>query len=315
MNDAAEIAPAPASGKVTVLMSTFNGARYLQQQLDSLYAQTHRDLRILVRDDGSGDATHELLEAARAQGRIEILESHDNRGATQSFFALLDHAARSDADFVAFCDQDDVWLPEKVARAVTRLSELPQDRPALYCARAELVDEDLNPLGHTERPRRIGFGNALVNSIAAGCTMMLNRAALQQLAGRLPKNVYIHDWWCYLVVSCIGEVVYDEVSTIRYRQHRGNVIGVPNEFGRYVKKFRRFFGDAGGRTWMSDQAALLRELYKDSIPPDAQRLLDDFVAGKTSLLRRIQLALSCRIWRQRRLDDLLLRVLILLNRY
>jgi len=208
-----------------------------------------------------------------------------------------------------------VWLPEKVARAVAQLNKIPQGRAALYCARAELVDEDLKHLGYTDQPRRVGFGNALVESIAAGCTMMLNRGALLLLAGRLPKHVYIHDWWCYLVVSCLGEVVYDEVPAIRYRQHRENVIGVASEYERYVKKYRRFFGSGEGRHWMSDQALLLRQIYARNIAPDKLDLLELFIAGRTSLPRRVRLALSCGIRRQRRSDDLLLRLLIVLNRY
>jgi glycosyltransferase involved in cell wall biosynthesis len=306
---------AAGSGKVTVLLSTYNGSEFLRQQLDSLYGQTYPDIRILVRDDGSSDSTRAMLEAERARGRLEVLEGHRNLGPARSFFELLKSAVSTDTAYVAFCDQDDVWQPDKIARAVEKLNGVASDRPAMYCARAELVDENLAHLGFTEPPRKIGLGNALVESVAAGCTMVLNRNAARLIGEHLPGNAVIHDWWCYLVVSCFGEVVYDELAVLKYRQHGGNVMGVANEFSRFVKKCRRFFGGGGGRLWMSEQASSLLDIFRDSIPLPNRRVLIDFVAAKESLPRRLRLALSHGIWRQRKSDDLSLRLLIVLNRY
>lgn len=306
---------AAGSGRVTVLLSTYNGSEFLRQQLDSLYVQTYPDIRILVRDDGSSDSTRAMLEAERAKGRLELLEGHGNLGPARSFFELLKSAISTDTEFVAFCDQDDVWQPDKIARAVEKLKGVAGDRPAMYCARAELVDENLAHLGYTEPPRKIGFGNALVESVATGCTMVLNRNAAQRVGKHLPRNAVIHDWWCYLVVSCFGEVVYDEAAVLKYRQHGRNVMGVANEFARFIKKCRRFFGGGRGHLWTSEQASSLLEIFRDSIPLPNGRVLTDFVAAKESLPRRLRLALSHDIWRQRRSDDLLLRLLIVLNRY
>jgi glycosyltransferase involved in cell wall biosynthesis len=306
---------AAGSGKVTVLLSTYNGSEFLRQQLDSLYGQTYSDIRILVRDDGSIDSTRTMLEAERAMGRLELLEGHGNLGPARSFFELLKSAAATDTEYVAFCDQDDVWQPDKIARAVEKLSAGASDRPMMYCARAELVDANLRHLGFTEPPRRIGFGNALVESVAAGCTMVLNRNAAQLIGKHLPGDAVIHDWWCYLVVSCFGEVVYDEAAVLKYRQHGRNVMGVANEFARFIKKCRRFFGGGRGHLWMSEQASSLLNVFKDNIPSPNRRVLTDFVAAKQSQRRRLRLALSHDIWRQRRSDDLSLRLLIVLNRY
>ncbi len=306
---------AAGSGKVTVLLSTYNGSKFLLEQLDSLYGQTYPDLRILARDDGSTDSTRTILKAEQAKGRLELLDGHRNLGPAQSFFELLKSAIATDTRYVAFCDQDDVWQRDKIARAVAKLSAVASDLPAMYCARAELVDENLAHLGFTEAPSRIGFGNALVESIATGCTMVLNRNAAQLIGARLPSKVLIHDWWCYLVVSCFGEVVYDEAAVLRYRQHGGNVMGVESETARFAKKWRRFFGGGGGRVWMSEQASALLDGFRDILPASKSTLLDDFVAGKTSLYRRLRLAPSGDIWRQRKSDDLSLRLLILLNRY
>lgn len=301
--------------KVTILLSTYNGSRYLQPQLDSLYRQTYPNIRILVRDDCSSDSTRSILASEQAKGRLEILEGQNNLGLALSFFELLRNAALSDTEYVAFCDQDDVWHSEKIARAIERLVAVADSCPAMYCSRAELVDENLEHIGYTALPGKIGFGNALVDSIAAGCTMVLNRNAVNLIGENLPGKAAVHDWWCYLVVSCFGKVIFDEAATLKYRQHGANSIGVPGGFVRFVRKCRRFFGGGGGYLWMSEQALFFRNIFKDRIPAHNRQVLNIFVAAKSSLYRRIQLAFSREIWRQTWLDNLLLRILILLNRY
>jgi len=300
--------------RVTVLLSTYNGSKFLQQQLDSLYAQTYPNIRILVRDDGSTDSTRTQLASEQAKGRIDILEGHVNLGPAFSFFELLKNAVGTETEYVAFCDQDDVWHPEKIARAIRKLSGVANDRPAMYCSRVELVDENLKHIGYTDLPRKIGFGNALLESVTAGCSIVLNREAMTLVGRNLPGKVVIHDWWCYLVVSCFGEVIVDAGATLKYRQHDSNAIGVANWFTRLARKYRRFFGSGEGHRWMSEQAASLRNIFKDRIPPANRRVLDNFVEAKSSWYRRVQLVLSGDVWRQKWPDDLLRRLLILLNR-
>jgi len=298
-------------GKVTVLLSTYNGSQFLQQQLNSLYGQTYRNIKILVRDDGSTDATREFLEAEQAKGAIELLEGHTNLGATRSFFELLRLAALSDTEYVAFCDQDDVWLPDKIECAVSALAAL-VDLPALYCSRLEIVDEQLNPIGLTAIPGKIGFGNALVENIAVGCTMVLNRKALDIICSKLPDNVYIHDWWCYLVVSCFGEVIFDSNPRLKYRQHGNNAIGAATSGFQVLK--RKLARMVSGRLWISEQAAVFSNLFESGIPLSDRQILNQFIKAKSSYWSRIRLAFSKQIWRQKWSDNLLLRLVILINR-
>jgi len=307
---------AQTAGKIAVLLSTYNGSKYLRQQLDSLYGQTHPEIRIWVRDDGSSDSTQAMLEGEQAQGRLTLLGGGNNLGPAQSFFKLLKNAAATEADYVAFCDQDDVWDTDKVERAISMLARVPADIPAMYCSRLELVDENLCHLAYTETPRKIGFGNALVESVAVGCTMVLNRKAVDLIASNLPDRVVIHDWWCYLVVSCLGEVVFDKSAPIKYRQHETNTIGVgAGWLARLSRKWHRFFGAGDGRRWMSGQAAVFQARFQDAIPLPDRQCLDAFVRAKSSLRLRLQLAMSGDVWRQKRADDVLLRLLILMNRY
>lgn len=303
------------SNRVTVLLSTYNGSKFLQEQLNSLYEQTYPDIRILVRDDGSSDSTRSILESEQSKGRIDMLEGHNNLGPALSFFELLRNAASSGTEYVAFCDQDDVWHPHKIAHAVASLAEKPGSCPAMYCSRLEIVDEQLKHIGYTEVPRQIGFGNALVENVAVGCTMVLNRKAIDLICGNLPSKVLIHDWWCYLVVSCFGEVIFDNSPDIKYRQHGSNTIGVAaNTFERLGRKLSRFFGSGGGHLWLSEQASVFSSIFKEQIPLSQRLVLNKFVAAKSSFRCRLQLVFSREIWRQKWFDNLILRFLVLINR-
>lgn len=303
------------AGNVTVILSTFNGSAFLQEQLNSLYAQTHPNIKILARDDGSTDTTRHILERAQADGRITVLADHENLGAAASFFRLL-QAAATGADYVAFCDQDDVWLPEKISRAIAALATIRNGRAAAYYSRLDIVDATLTPIRSTALPVKIGFGNALVENICVGCTMVLNRHAIDLVCENLPANVLIHDWWCYLVLSCFGEIVFDRDAHIKYRQHGENVFGAAaGTMDRLTRNVRRFATGGNGRDWQSEQAKEFLLTFGDRIPVDQLRVLRLFVEAKSAFWRRVGLALSNDIWRQRRVDDLLWRLLILMNRY
>ncbi|CAH1198765.1 Alpha-L-Rha alpha-1,3-L-rhamnosyltransferase [Candidatus Nitrotoga sp. BS] len=303
--------------KVTVLLSTYNGSKYLQQQLNSLYEQTYPNIRILVRDDGSSDSTRSILENEQLSGRIDILREHENLGPALSFFKLLHNAALTETEYIAFCDQDDVWQPHKIEHAVTALLVVADNRPALFCSRLEIVDEQLNHIGFTNTPRKVGFGNALVENIATGCTMVLNRKAVELICKHLPSKVLMHDWWCYLVLSCFGEIVFDSYSNIKYRQHGNNTIGATaNMFDELNRKMHRFIYSGRGLLWLQAwlQASIFLNLFEKSIPLSQRLTLDKFIAAKSSLWCRVQLVLSQEIWRQKWFDNLVLRLIIFINR-
>lgn len=306
----------PSARKVMVILSTFNGSAFLGEQLNSLYAQTYPAVTILVRDDGSSDTTRDVLERAEAEGRIKVLPGHENLGAAGSYFKLLQFASASEADFIAFCDQDDVWQPEKISHAVTQLSAVPRERAAMYSSRLDIVDAELAPMSVTALPKKIGFGNALVENVCVGCTIVLNRAAVDLICRKLPARALVHDWWCYLVLSCFGEIVFDRTSHIKYRQHAGNVFGAATgKLDRIKRNVRRFAGNSAGRHWQSEQAAMFATTFGNSVPARERAVLEKFIGARSIWRQRLALALSGKIWRQRRLDDLLMRMLILIGRY
>jgi glycosyltransferase involved in cell wall biosynthesis len=305
------------SGKVAVLLSTYNGDKYLDEYLQSLRRQEWSDITLIVRDDGSSDKTLQILK--RYQGipkfNLLILSSNGNLGPAQSYFRLLDEAGDG-FDYYAFSDQDDVWLPEKITRAVDKLKPVSRNVPALYCSRLEYVDEDLNHIQWSRIPHRIGYGNAIVENIATGCTLVLNKSARELILHRIPRICLMHDWWCYLLVTCFGQVVFDDHPGIKYRLHRGNTIGAATSFTDDVRRrVIRFTRSDGGVFRFSDQVKSFIDTFEDRIPEEKRGILSLVISSKSSSKDRVRLAGSGAIWRQRKLDDAIMRILILLNRY
>ncbi len=299
---------------VTILLATFNGDRFLPAQLASIAAQVEVDWQLLWRDDGSTDSTVAVLEAfaARHPGRVQRLDTGPRQlGIGGSFQQLL--AAASGLQPVAFCDQDDVWLPDKLARALAALGSSP-DRPALYCARQRLVDAQLQPL--TLSPglrRRPGFGNALVQNIATGCTLVLNPAA-RQVALSLPMPTEsLHDWWSYLTVTAVGgTVIHDPEPAVLYRQHGRNAVGAKgNPLSRAAAAWQR--GTALFLRRVAAHAAALRGL--PGLRPDAARQLNALL-GWADPRPQVRLTAMRRagLYRQTPVGDLALAALCVTHR-
>ena len=294
---------------VAVLLSTFNGERYLQKQLDSLLGQTHRDWVVIWRDDGSSDDSSGIMwrfaETVGDHRCIELADTQRHIGATRSYMALLRAAA--EFPLVAFADQDDVWLPNKLARAAASLRGAADTFPALYCARHIVADAKLRPVGQSMRLRRAPrFPNSLVQNVAAGCTIVLNRSAVALISNTSPPESSVHDWWCYIVVSAAtGRIIADDVPVILYRQHEGNTIGLaPSNLVRAIRALRR-----GPHEFVRRFEAHVTALQRHGhlLPPTARRELDAIaVALDTGPIARASLVWGARLRRQTWAETLLL---------
>ncbi len=303
--------------KVAVLISTFNGEKYLEEFLFSLDNQQCPGISLFVGDDGSSDATLQILNKFQSASKypFQIIPSKGRLGAAAGFFELL-AVAGGDFDYYAFGDQDDVWMPDKISRAVNELNKASREIPSLYCSRLEVVDKELNHLRWSRIPRRIGFGNAIVENVATGCTLVMNASAREFILSALPDNCLMHDWWCYLTICCFGQIIFDENPGIKYRLHDTNVVGVATTtMDNLNRRVNRFFKSEDGVFRFSDQVSEFIEDFGDRIPSQQFKILDLVVSGKTSFLDRIRLVLSRDIWRQRWSDDLILRILILINHF
>lgn len=238
-----------ASADVTVLLSTFNGSRYLSDQLASFDRQTHTGWRLLWRDDGSNDGTADLMgrfASDHPAGRVvQAAGSGTHLGVFDSFMALL--AGAGDAGAVALADQDDVWLPGKLADALDALAGVDAEQPALYCTGLTVVDGDLRPVGQSVPLRHgPGFPGALLQNIASGCTMVLNQAAVRAVLKAARPYHSVHDWWIYLLITAVGgRILFDPKPSMLYRQHGANAIGASwsrSVFSRVAGTVRRGAG-------------------------------------------------------------------------
>lgn len=285
----------PAARRVTILLSTHNGERFLPEQLASLRAQTHRDWRLYWRDDGSSDGTLGLVGdflARLGPCRCVVVPSEGRVGASESFLRLLRAACADGGDIFAFADQDDVWLPEKLARGLAALAAAPAETPALYAARQVLVDDGLNRIGLSPMVREpAGFPAALTQNLVTGCTLMLNRAAAELIGGSRAPAGTLHDWWCYLLVAAAGgRLVFDPTPVVLYRQHDGNMVGAPaTRLRRGLGALRRgpgAFMDALRRNVaaLADQPALLSASAREQVAAIAGAL-DGGTRQRLSVLR------------------------------
>ncbi len=301
--------------RVCVLLSTYNGARFLGEQLDSLAGQAGVEVMLHARDDGSKDATVDILRARAGRWpELACLTPGTNLGPALSFLELL-RTAPDDADYYAFCDQDDVWLPDKLARAVATMAGTPG--PALYCSNVALVDETLVPLGQAPDHRDTRFAHLLFENIAFGCTTVLDRAARDLVKSRDPgDSAVMHDWWCGLVVAAFGVVHYDARPGVLYRQHRGNVVG--QQGSALVQTWReiaRFLRDAPGFYRIHAQASALLRLYGDGLPAHHRVQTERLVASRKRVRDRLLYAINGPVTRLRRFDAVVVRALIVAGWY
>lgn len=230
-------------GTVAILLCTYQGERYLEEQLDSFARQTYQDWIVYVSDDGSRDTTLSILNSYIAKWGNDrlVIYPGPKKGFAANFMSLV-YNKNINAAFYAFSDQDDIWENDKLERAVTYLKNINSNTPALYCSRTRLVDANNNELGFTQGISKPPcFKNALVQNIAGGNTMVFNDAA-RNLLQKINDSIKIplHDWWVYLMVTgCGGEVMYDTYPGLRYRQHGRNQIGAGNDWKTLVERVKQ----------------------------------------------------------------------------
>lgn len=220
--------------KIAIVMSTYNGEKYLREQIESILNQKDIQAALFIRDDGSKDRTVNIIEEYSSKTDNVAFWNRgnvSNLGVRDSFLNLLKEVSEANPDiqYFAFADQDDVWKPEKLSTAVKMMKERNYNKecPALYYSNKTFVDADLNLISEEHIKYYGDFFEILWQSLASGCTMVMNRTMCNLAVRRLPEfKGFIHDSWVYrLAKVCGAEIVFDERSYILYRQHGNNVIG------------------------------------------------------------------------------------------
>jgi glycosyltransferase involved in cell wall biosynthesis len=261
---------------VRVLVCTLNGAPWLEAQLESLLAQTHTDWSLWVSDDGSTDGTREIIDrfGARNPGRLERVVDGPGRGAAANYLSLLCHPELPPGP-VALCDQDDVWNPDKLARAVSVIAkaQLEGARGVAYAAGYDVVDAEGRLLRRvTSWPAGPSFGNALVQNIMSGHSLTLDAEALAVLRGVGPVEVPFHDWYIYQLMAGAGcRICIDPTPVLRYRQHHRNCLGDRGTRAALLRR-ARLLRQGTYRGWIAANCAALRHAWP-VLTPDARATL------------------------------------------
>ncbi|MFW8586687.1 glycosyltransferase [Rhizobium beringeri] len=300
---------------IEILCATYNGMRHLREQIASIEAQTLTDWHITFFDDGSTDGTVEMLAALAVNDtRLSWIRNPVNLG-----FAVTSSTTfkAQNADAYAFSDQDDIWYQDKLKRAFDWLSRVDPGTPAVYFARTEIVDEQLNHAGMSpEFKLEPSFRNALVQSIGGGNTMMFNQAARDLVVDTLPKTRLIsHDWWFYIVVAgCGGVVRYDLEPVLKYRQHATNLVGANNGISMQVERLWMAFRGQW-RAWNTAHEEAIKT-FEDRLTPENRTAFHAFQRARNGgwPFERLSVLKRTGIKRQSALQTKFLPILALLNR-
>jgi glycosyltransferase involved in cell wall biosynthesis len=297
------------SSPVAILLCTYNGARFLPQQLASYEAQDFAGWRLVVSDDGSQDATPALLEEFQNKhgpARVEIRQG-PRQGFVANFLSLICDPAIK-ADYYALSDQDDVWSSGKLSRARRYLANAPADKPFVYCGRTRQIDEQGRDIGLSTLYRRPPhFRNALVQSLAGGNTMVFNEQ-MRQLLMRAGADVKVgsHDWWVYMTITAVeGQILYDSVPTVSYRLHGRNVIGTNETVAAKMLRARLLWRDRF-KGWADMNIAAL-ERIENLMTEENRKTFELFRRfRKQSVVPRVCGFVRSGVYRQSLFDDVAL---------
>ena len=302
--------------KVAILMCTLNGAPFLKEQLLSFVSQTHENWVLWVSDFGSCDKTLDILLGTQndwGSDQIKIVEG-PRKGFAANFLSLACRPEIS-TDYYAFSDQDDVWLPLKLQRALDLLKNEPHENAVLYGSRTQLTDATGKVLGLSKlTPRFLNFRNALVQNVASANTMVFNNSLRDLVRAAGPQlNIVSHDWWLYLLTTALnGKIIFDQEPFINYRQHKHNLIGDNSTLPAKIHRFKGLFSGRLKR-WIQQNHRCLT-VVEHRLPPDNVQAAKALAAIHSSkLFRRIRLFKDSGVRRQSPIGTFALLVAALLK--
>ncbi|MCC9987532.1 glycosyltransferase family 2 protein, partial [Streptococcus agalactiae] len=269
---------------VNILMATYNGEKFLAQQIESIQKQTFKEWNLLIRDDGSSDKTCDIIRNFTAKdSRIRFINEneHHNLGVIKSFFTLVNYEV---ADFYFFSDQDDVWLPEKLSVSLEAAKHKASDVPLLVYTDLKVVNQELNILQDSMIRAQSHHANTtllpeLTENTVTGGTMMINHALAEKWF--TPNDILMHDWFLALLAASLGEIIYLDLPTQLYRQHDNNVLGARTMDKRF-KILREGPKSIFTRYWKlihdsQKQASLIVDKYGDIMTANDLELIKCFI--------------------------------------
>ena len=271
--------------KILVLLATYNGEKYLAEQLDSLFAQKELQVSVLVRDDGSTDRTTEILEQYSKGWNLNWYQG-EHLNVQRGFLDLMKRGAETEFQYFAFCDQDDVWDEDKLSVAVSKLKLDDEKIPLLYYCGQRLVNENLSFIeNHKMNPYRTEYARFILND-AAGCTEVFNRNLLEAVVQYEPKYILMHDAWVLKVCLAIGgHILVDEMPHMSYRQHGQNVMGLRRDLRSKLIRAKQYITEQQVELQMQE----LIKGYEKDLVQNYKQIIEDVLSYKTNWKSRIRL--------------------------
>lgn len=303
--------------EVTIMLCTYQGEKYIWKQLESIKNQTHKNLKVIVSDDGSIDSTVDLIqEYIKLNPDLEIKISYGPReGVAKNFLSQI-WECKNNSEYYCFSDQDDIWESDKIERAIRYLNRVKQKTPALYCSRTKLIDERDQEIGYSclyiEPP---GFKNAIVQNIGGGNTMVMNVGAMRLLK-KTPRNsqIILHDWWTYMLITGVeGYVFYDEQYSVKYRQHKDNQVGANTKLTARINRMWLLI-NGEFKKWNSGNLTALQEIQY-CLTDKNRKLINNLLNARSeSIFKRLYYIYKCGVHRQTLMGNLGLVVAAVLNK-
>ncbi|BAU63113.1 putative glycosyltransferase [Stanieria sp. NIES-3757] len=276
---------------IDIVLATYNGEKYIEEQIQSILRQSHTNWNLLIRDDLSQDKTLEIIKQYQVQypEKIKIINSFRRLGTSQNFSKIL---ASTTSDYVMFCDQDDVWLPNKIEITLNKIFTMEKkygkNCPLLVHTDLKVIDQNLslisNSFWHYQNlnPKQgNNLRRLLVQNVITGCTVMINKP-LKNLILPIPSEAIMHDWWIALVASVFGKIDYIDIPTVLYRQHQSNDTGAKKwgfnyVFSKLIKinKIEEYFQKT------TIQAQKFLEIYQQKLNTNSLDIINTYSYLKT----------------------------------
>lgn len=302
--------------KIVVLLSTYNGEQFLEEQIHSILNQKSvHQIDLWIRDDGSTDRTIEILKRLETQFPSRVKVYYDeNIGYIKSFFELIKRA--EGYDYYALSDQDDIWQDDKLEIAVNQCEECGYEGPLLYGSSSFLVNEQLEVMGETQKNLRgITWDNLLIQNFFPGHTQVFNDSLCQMLKEDIDcSKIYVHDFWITYVAFLFGKTIFDNQSHTLYRQHGTNTVGFGKNRLEWIRERLRRIEKSDNKK-IAAQIGYFYEKYHAVMDDGLKRKIEDFVSSQCSFVSRLIYICKTPLYRQKRFETILFKLLYLLGGY
>lgn len=296
--------------KVAVIMSTYNGEEFVREQLDSILNQTYKNVEIIVRDDGSKDGTVKIVKEYQKRNKNITLYEGENLGFIKSFFELLKLA---EADYYSYADQDDIWIENKIELAVNSLNKLEDSKPNMVFGNSDYYDENMKFMGCGERDKKYSFLSALFACCGQGMSMTVNKKTRDMIIENMPKSCFFHDWWTYLLCIGLGNVAYNNVTTVKYRRRKQNATSEGQGYFRLLVWRIKNLLFKDGMKDIKQQMINFKDYYYYELSDENKKILDLFSNEKYSFSNAMKKAFYPKRIRNNLIDDFMLRIIFIIG--